>query len=450
MNTPRPLVFALLTLLLAVTPWASLADEGPAMDSHYAASAQSLIDIRKEMQGTRKVLTPEGLAKSLFKDNIDVAKQLEVVTRARDNVSLARSALLPSINLGLSMTLTNPPMFLVNSVSCLVPFLFPSNWYGLKESKANYSAEIYALHATRLNTFAAAYSLLAHIYGDLKIYQLVVEREQLLHDYVDSLKVRKDIGSVSQLDVDRAVAEHGVLKTELSKLRELITTERASLREMAALGLDVDLVVRMDHTVGASRLEDLPLTDGLEEIYLHSPERVQVYHLIRAAEANVSQSRWAFLGGCSGSQGSLGSSGTSGGFTTGVGVNFGFGYFPSVRIAKSDVRTLKIRDRALRLEFGRILESTFYAANESQFRMDETVKTEAAAQAMLERALAQQDLGVTGVRDTLDAFNSVMAAKTERISAESALAGHRITLQRLMLEGLFKGIWNDSKKAYEQ
>jgi outer membrane protein TolC len=184
------------------------------------------------------VVTPEKLEEILLSQNTDVMRQMNTVMRAKDQVNAARAELLPSISLNLVMLISNPPAFLLSSVSCLIPFLFPSKWFNLDAAKKTFSAEVTAIHLAKMNMFASAYSLLLAVAGDEAMLTMVRQQHARLEEYVNGLRVQNELGLIPQADMIRGEIDLNRTKIDLSKTAELIAQERAALRKMLGLAID--------------------------------------------------------------------------------------------------------------------------------------------------------------------------------------------------------------------
>jgi outer membrane protein TolC len=397
------------------------------------------------------VITAENLDEVLFTGNMDVVRAMSTMLRAKEQVSLARAGLLPSLNLNFNAvtSFVAAPLFMINSASCLVPFLFPSAWFELRAANRAYSAEKMAFHITKLNVYATAYALASRVAADEAILDIMNAQFSRVSEYVHGLQVQYDVGLIPHAEVLRGEMELGRMRAELGKLRDAVTTEKATLRKAFGLPLTQDFIVAVGD-VAPSRLENLSAVSALEPVLLRAPERRQIDLLIAAARAQVRQAEWAFLAGCSGSQGGVSTGGTGAfSLSNGALVSIGFGYFPKVRIAKANVRDLETRHGELRLELGRQLETTLSSIRELNARTAQSVRDVELAEQMLTEQQHLFELGRSSVKDILDTYTAISRAKVEAVSISSALASHRITLRRIGLEDRFLKVLIDSRRELE-
>lgn len=397
-------------------------------------------------------INPDNLASILDAGNIDVAREAENVHKAKLGIQVAIGNLIPSLSVMLSSTIANPPQFLVNSVTCLVPFLFPGKWYDLAAAKNTASAEAAALEITRLNTYAVAYALLNQ-YSDLQqLLALLNDQYKRLDDYVKGLQAQYDLGLISQADLLRGELELSRSQSDLSRATESMSNDYGALRKM--LGVDnIETVLNIDFdSEDPSTLESAPLTQAVVlDLYRRAPERRQLDLLIDAAQDAVSSSEWSWLAGCSGSQGALGPTSTQSTFTqtTSIGINIGYPFFPQIAIAKSSVRDIELREKDLSLELARIFETTQSSVAIVKQRMADAQSAVDIAEALLFEQTHLVELGKASVKDVLDAYSAVTRAKGEYLLAKSTLDGHRITLKRLALEGRFLKVLIKSRREIE-
>lgn len=396
-------------------------------------------------------VTPENLETFLFAGSTDIARSMNNVQRAKNQVEVARGDLIPSLNLNLIAVITNPPMFMVSSVSCLVPFLFPSKWYEFSAAKKTAVAEAAGLEITKLNAYAAAYTLLSRFAGDETVYRLMNEQYLHLERYVAGLQAQYELGLISQADIHLSDLELSRMRGELARLSENMDVQRAALRKMLGFSLDQKFNVAFSEE-GASRIEDSAATQAtLLQVYDRAPERRQLELLYEAADSHVSASSWAFLAGCSGSQGNFGPTDSGQAFTqsTSVGIGIGYGFFPKVSLAKRSRDEIVIRQKEMVLELGRVLESTQKSIQSLKTRMNESVRGLQIAERLLTEQTQLAELGKASVKNVLDAFSAVARAKIELAASKTALEGHRITLKRTALEGRFLKVLIKARKEFE-
>jgi outer membrane protein TolC len=394
------------------------------------------------------LITSENLDEVLFANNPDTIDAMNAVMKAKDQLNIARAQLLPSLSLNLIMTISNPPMFFVNSISCLVPFIFPGNWYQARAARAGESAEIMAFYIARLNAYSQAYALAEEVSGDVEVYGAVQEHFARFQNYVDNLQLQADLGVIPQFDVERAKVELGKYEMDMSVTRQLIDEERAAIRKLFGFSITQEFDIQMAD-VGPSPYETQTAAESLDDVVARAPERQQINMLISQAQAMVHVQAWAFLGGCQGNQGGFGNGAPSSAFSlsTGVQVNIGFGYYAQIQLAKRNVVDMIHRQQELKLELGSVLETSLADINEIKIRDALAQQNLATSEAMLAEQSELLPLGRVSVKDMLDTYSALSVSKTTSISNHTALQGHRITLKRVTLEDGFMKVYNNSRTA---
>lgn len=395
------------------------------------------------------VLDEATLERSLLSGNMDVLNTMQTVLKTRDQMNIARGELLPSISLSMILAAFASPFFLLNSVSCLVPFLFPSNWYNLKASKKEFHAQIEALHLMKMNAFAAAQALVYQVAGDEAVLDVMTKQRTRLAEYNGGLEQQYALGLLPEIDIIRSRIEMGRVENDLLKTRQLVLTERSLLRKMLGIPLTKTLVLRLA-PMTPSRLEGGSPATLLASVHQASPERVQLELVYEAAKAKVGSTGWSFLSGCSGSQGSLNvgalSYGSSFNLSTGAGMSLGFGYFPKLKLAKRSLKDIELRQKELELELGHVLESTVPTMNLLKERQRRTQANLEMTERMLSEQLVLLDLGRVSVKEVLESFSVTSMTQIELVATNTALASTRITLKRTGVEERFLKILNDSRR----
>lgn len=395
-------------------------------------------------------ITSENLDTVLFANNPDVIMAMNNIMKAKDQINIARAQLLPSLSLNLILAISNPPMFLLNTTSCLVPFLFPSLWFDYAASKHRFGAEVLGFHLTKLNVYSQAFALVIQVNGDELVLGAQTAHVGRLDEYVKYLQLQSDLGVVPQGEVMLAQLELGRLKTELFTLRQLVDDERAALRKLFGLKIDQEFDFAMS-AVTPSTFETESPAALLPDVVARAPERLQIDQLIAAAQSEVRSAYWAWLGGCQGSSTGYQTGGNGGAFSasTGLSINIGFGYYPRIQLAKHNVTEMVLRKQELGLELGRVVESTLADISEIKGREAESKQTNAIAERMLADQMQLLPLGRASVRDMLQTYNSIDQAHTTLLASDTALDGHRITLKRVTLEDGFLKVYIDSRHQLE-
>ncbi len=155
---------------------------------------------------------------------------------ARKNIELAARNLTPHINMkGLLISFFEGPIGLVEMAGDLLPFVFPSNWYELEESKVLYAAQKKSLTTLRFNEMNAAQNL----------YYLIHQNKALLTTLGKHIEMRtanqKAVKTLEEefLLPEGSSSEFGLsieaLKQDQSELKWLLAEQLAEISHAVAI-----------------------------------------------------------------------------------------------------------------------------------------------------------------------------------------------------------------------
>jgi multidrug efflux system outer membrane protein len=384
-------------------------------------------------------VTPEFLRRNLLSSNYPIMMELNAVNVAKQHVNQARANLLPSINLGLM--LGGPTSFLLASVQLLLPFLLPSNWFNLSAQDHLLEAEGTAYYLLELNAYAAAYTLLNTISGDIALKAVY---DQQLNDQIAIQNIVSDqvkIGNAAPSDYAQAAAQTDLTALLGSQIEELIIQEKASLREMLAMPMFVHIVIP-NISVPKPLAEGHPAGDFLDVALKKSPEMRQVHLLIQAAQAGVKAAAFSFLGQISMSDGARGARSAAFSFRgqAAADVDLGFGIIPSVNVAQLQVSQLRLRQGEIDLQEAQLLESNVGSAAQASLQYERAVRAEAGLLTAYEAELDRYQIGAIGIQTLLIDRANVTQASVAKLKALIDLNNLRINLHRIFLADQFEPI----------
>ncbi len=394
-------------------------------------------------------ITQEKLDELLFAGSPDLLHLMNNINKAKDQLNIARGELLPSLNIGAVISFSNPATFLLNSVSCLVPFIFPGKWFDLKTTKRTYNAEVMGYHIAKLNIYASAYALATRVSGDIATLKIAKAELDRFKSYFEEMKKQVGGGYVKEIDLVTAEIELAQKESNYSKMSQTVDNEIATLRKAFGLSLDTEIEVKIGHIAKPS-LEGKNPVKEIDTIIENAPEKEQLELMAIAAKASIRSAQWAFLSGCSGNQGNLGSAqgSSSFNFSTGANVSLGFGYFSRIKLARRNATEVELRKQDLALELARSVESAINDADGAQFRVTQYEMIKIKTEELLRDTQRSYALGLSTLRDVLDAFDRLARANIESITATSELDGHRITLKRIAMDPQFKNTIDESRESF--
>ena len=374
--------------------------------------------------------------------------------QAKLSVEVARGKLLPSINLGVMVGTMANPAFLLSSVDYVVPFLLPSRWFDFYKSKNLVDAEKEGFLVVELNLYASTISLASNLLNDLRTRQILyyemrdwIEVENLVRQAVEDDRA-------VPADLDRSRSQTAGVRIRIGRLNELLIEEMAELKKV--LNLPANTEIQFDNLdVSQSKLEGLDIPDAIQKVFDISPERRQMLAFIKAAEKDRFSKIFAFISGASAgnvSRGLTSNESASMAFDAQYGrFNFqlGYDYWPTIKIAESQIRILKIRENEVCNDHA---TATTEVIGKKEFIEERMAQAMSAAE-LLERVFkADQVRYGQGLIPLIQVFESQRqwrAALIENLRAETDLRLMRISMDRLIRSGHFAALKGcDTMTAY--
>lgn len=403
----------------------------------YAFAAPTSPSSKSPTGPSQFTLTPSTLRGRMVAANTSVLIGLNSVYRAKEEVNIARGNLLPSINAGAMLSVAG--VFSLTSVSFLLPFLLPSNWFNLDVSEAQLTADGISFYLVELNQFASAYSLYATVLGDIQLRAVYARQAANLEEVRRITEAKESVGDATRADLDRATGLAKLARNQVSQLDALIRQEKASLRKFLALPLTTQIDIDETH-VSAVKGEDESPISLLSKVHPSAPETQQLNALITAGRAATESAVYSFLTGASFNVPGDGSKLNWSGASLNGAAGIGFGYFPQIRLNELAVDELRIRRDELKLEQARVLESTLFSISEARRQYAYASEAEESLTAAYNADLENYRIGAVDVLKVLDSANGLTNSALARIRARVELDGQRISLQRILRVGEFAGI----------
>ncbi len=379
------------------------------------------------------IINPQTLKSMLLEQNVGLLIQLNNVYKAKTQVTISRTRLLPSVNLG--TLVSSASSFGLASVSMLMPFLLPSNWLNLTQNQHLLNAQVKAYYISQLNTYSSAYSVYLTIVGDISVREVLYKQYQNYKDIEDLIAAAVDAGMMNQDQLLQARSQTQLSEILVSQLDTLIIEEKAAIREMLALPLTREIVFEINH-VSASPSETLALPILLERANARSPELAQLNSLVLAANAAKWSTAFGFLTGASlstvringGAFGNIGQIGT---------VNLGFSYFPQVKLADYNIDEIKLQKKQVALDQAQLLEVTIGSIKEASKQYELGISAEKNLQLFYDGEVEKFRAGMTDLLHVLYAGKSLTVALTNKVSSQIHLDTLRVSLNRILLEDKF-------------
>jgi len=384
-------------------------------------------------------INPVTLRKLLVLNNDSVLTALNAVSQAKAQVNIARGNLLPGISLGGSLggLATGSPSFALTSVSFLLPFLLPSNWFALSASEYQLAASGYAYNLVELNEYASALAIYYTIISDmerLRYYKDQVIALKTLRDLVDA-KTR--LGTATTIDLAQAQGALETYKTYVARVQELISQETATVRRMLVIPLNYKIVFDSSHPRPSSS-EGLAPQKILDRVFPLSNEAHQVRSLLAASREATWTKVFSFLGGASLIMQTstnvpiawqmLGGSAQA---------SIGFGYFPTIELSQLNTKALMLYEKRLRGLMASTIESTVNSIKSTKVQVESGTFAVNAYQTAYNGLVQSYQLGQVDLLHVLMALQDITSSSVSLASARMDLDNQRVNLYRVLVADQF-------------
>ncbi len=287
-----------------------------------------------------KCVTLEEAANTAINNGFPKRVNLELVFQARQRILSSIGHLVPRLEFTVGRG--DIPSTALNTISSMLGFLMPSNWFDWKESKLIYEAQKSSFTGILRNVVTDTETLYYNIHRvslDLKIYEY----------YANHLtKFIEEVRSSGPVNEDEILM--------LENLRDEVVANAAYLNGVISSWYTYDIAVAMAYQnqgelgINPIQLPDLrnvpnyPVTESdLEKVKNNSTDIQTLRYLIKAAHYSRLSRIFNFLSPSGDNE------------NPGVGISFGIDNIADVRIASSEKRVLEIQLE----ETTARLESTF-------------------------------------------------------------------------------------------
>lgn len=284
-----------------------------------------------------------------FENRVDAIR----VYQARQFIKVRVGQLLPSFNLRIGY-----PLEWFDFVPNLVGFLFPSNWFRLKESKLHAKASEQSYFTLVSNQVNSTESLFYNIHRELVNFQVYKNHWDYLQKLTTLMIERELQGELAPEEVERAKIYLG--EVSINK----ISLENSFSELYASLGYAIDLPNDWDgyqiKKLGLpdlSEIEPIDFDSFIDQILKNSYELKALGFLKKAAKYSKRARAFEFLTPDSDTDSA-----------------FGFGYISNINIGKADEEIVKIQTEMMNANLKEALYKTVANYNTSLQIYDEANK----------------------------------------------------------------------------
>jgi outer membrane protein TolC len=375
---------------------------------------------------TAITINPVTLRHQLLETNLSVMQAYNSVKDAKITVNKARAALLPSLNV--SAILTGG---FASAISFLLPFLAPTNWSNLKAQKNNFEAQKFGYLVLELNTYSSALALYLSVNNDNQVQKTYASEAKDLNYFINlyALPVRIGVMQDSDLDITRAQANSDF--GYASQLAQALIGETESMRQM--LGLDAQTKITFENDdIAASPYENMSTQQVIVQALDVAPERKQIQYLIDAAGNNKWGAVFSFI-----NSGTYANSGSNSSYNLGVGINIGFGIFPTISQAVQNIKEAELLLTGLAQSNTQVVATAMGSLVEAKNQFDDFSKAEQNYMNIYNNYVKQYRMGVMPLAYVMYARAQIGAATVARLRAELNLNMQRLVIERSLLLNQF-------------
>ena len=404
--------------------------------------------VAEPLPGGTLRLDPDVLRSRLLESNNDVILASNGVSIARDNLNVARAALIPVINVsGLALTPLNPT-FLVSQVTALLPFLIPQNWFEVDRQSKMLESDKTAYKIAQMNVYASAYTAYQTLVSDQALQAIVASSVDDWRQIESVTRHQYDLGLVgpdvwTQVQGQRATAE-----TRYEKVRAALGQELAAVRKMLALNPKVNLELAPVDVPPSNFENDLLGDATVKAANDRSLESEQLADLHSAAQVSKFSRFFGWLAGASVSTSvnTAASGSTYPKFsmdTLQVGglLRFSMQDIPLIQLAQDNIKQIEIRQREIGLELNRVLDADKVTYSTIARRAELATEALDALRTSYLIILQKYQYGLgASLLDVINARTGLENSQIEALSAQTDLASLRIALHRMFLTDQFAKI----------
>ena len=276
---------------------------------------------------SRRCLSIDEIITRSKKNSYGSRKQVETLFRSRQSIKMKISRLLPSLNISL---LGSGLIQDYTVLPSLVGFLFPSNWFRWKESKLFYLAERESFISLLANQVIESQELYYYLHQemiDAEIYKHHYEQMGVLIEY---FKKNLPEGESTDFKISRIQALESQSKIKSMVLNNDFKDTLPLLAHIIALDVEEDWDSNSIQYIPLPKLENMEDMD-FRPYYVDTIEKsheVKALKYLQIASKYSRKSRvFEFLSPLGGTDNSL-----------------GYGYLSSLKIEKSNLKTLQIKE----------------------------------------------------------------------------------------------------------
>jgi|GEM_PF-2891415 len=393
------------------------------------------------------ILNPDTLRVQLLDENFELLYGASRVQQSRVQLDQARSALLPTLRLGVNFLTYGVYGLAFSSADFLLNFLIPTLWFQNFQQKALVKAEETAYLSLKLNQYNASLNLYFGLTSDLELRNFLVDQVDDSEELEFLAEQALQNGYGSEVDVAQATAQSHQSRYELSKVDSMLADQFGNVKKGLALGQKRDLQIELVK-LPPSRLEDMEFKQAFETVYEKAPEKAQLEQIAKAADLG----RWAAIFGFIQSLTASGAAMYGGnGSPNGVDLSFdqlrvngsfdiGVHHFPKIKLSSAKIEEVKLRQEELRFEIERLVAVALQQVSLASDALNHARVSENKQSYVYEAQKSLYLEGRIGFSELLQTKTRLQNATLNRVQAETSLQVLRAGLHRMSLSDRYSGI----------
>ncbi|MBC74538.1 MAG: hypothetical protein CME64_00830 [Halobacteriovoraceae bacterium] len=274
------------------------------------------------------------VAEEVKQSNFTVLENAQRVYQAKETVNLNKRNLLPRLNLWNILKTPFSWKGALDVVQDIAPFLVPSNWFKVGQSREFYYAYQEQYRALWANQVMTAKLLYINTLRDIDFLNALKEQSLKLDELVGISETRQVFGSVEPRTTRFLKIKKLEIQEDIRALENLVFEEKKALAYLLGVDQEQDLSLERISLPEVEKLEPLQFDTFVFRALDSAPELTQYKYLKEALKYTSREVTFSFLGASSNSQGMFNNIPVQDGL--------GFGAASSIRISNSESHILDI------------------------------------------------------------------------------------------------------------
>ncbi len=396
-------------------------------------------------------VNPESIRTRVLNGNLAVEAAAYQVSIGHAQVVNARAALAPSLNLGgVINSITSGPSFLLSSVQALLPFLFPSSWFNLKEENNLYQAQLVSYRLMELNTYATVLATYYTYLSDQQIANIYAQEAKDFRQIASLLEEEEAIsGDVPPAQLEQAEAQANLAEGQALKLGEMMDQEKAGL--LTELNLPTSsamTIVPLDAPPSSYELKPASteaekitqIENAIADSAKMAPEIQQTEFLVAAAKNAKWSSFFGFLGGATIGQAKNSSGNGLGPLGGSAQVTLGASTFTNLRLSNLNIENIQFQETETKSALQQVLDSNLRSIDDANQQLAKSTLAEKELMEVYEQSLNDYNMGLGSLTDLLLLRTQAASAAVTKVQNQADLNLLRTTVHRALLSDQFKWI----------